>query len=159
MEFEEKLNLDINIRKKKPPSRKKRPPIVMLERDGYVIFTPSKPNAPFMTEITIKGKPRYLIVRFSHDVGESERNSHWFFLMLIIVVLVLGRALSFWTFKPLKKASSAMEQIAEGNFSHRVTEDIGPAKDAFNTMADKVQTLILGQRQLVASLSHGYEHH
>lgn len=155
LEFEEKLHLDIKVQKKKPePPRNRKHPIMIVEKDGYKIYAPHRPRAPFVTEITVHEKTMFLIVRFPHDIDAPERNSHWFFLGLIIIVGGVSWFLSFWIFKPLKKASEAMEQIAEGNFSHRVTEDIGPAKDAFNTMADKVQTLIVGQRQLIASLSH-----
>lgn len=154
LEFEEKLHIDIKLRKKKPEPPRKRHPIMMLERDGYFIYTPPGPRAPFVTEINLRNKKLYLIVRFPHDISEPERNSHWFFLALIVLIGGVSWVLSLWTFKPLRKASEAMEQIAEGNFAHRVTEDIGPAKDAFNTMADKVQTLIIGQRHLIASLSH-----
>ena len=155
IEFESKLHIDIRLRKEKPKSpRKKRHPIMMIERDGYTIYAPPGPKAPFVTTLNIRGKTMYMMVRFPHDIDAPERNYNWFFIVLIVLVGGVSRILSSWMFKPLQKASEAMEQIAEGNLSHRVTEDIGPAKDAFNTMADKVQTLIVGQRQLIASLSH-----
>lgn len=155
IEFEKKLHLEIKIRKRRPePSRKARRKTLEIERDGYKIFSRPGRETPMMTEIHIEGETLYLLIRFPPDLHEAERQSLWGFLIVFIIVGSAGWFLSRWMFEPLKKASLAMEQIAEGNFFHRVTDDIGPAKDAFNAMADKVQTLIFGQRQLISSISH-----
>ena len=155
VEFEEKLHLEISIRKRKPKvPRKAVRRVIEIERAGYKIFSTRGPHAPMVAEIHIKGETFYLAVRFPPDLHEVESQSRQGLLIVFIIVGLVGWFLSRWMFEPLKKASLAMEQIAEGNFSHRVTDDIGPAKDAFNVMANKVQTLIFGQRQLIASISH-----
>ena len=47
-----------------------------------------------------------------------------------------------------------MGEIAEGNLEHRVEDNIGPAKEAFNHMADRVEEMLEGQRMLLAGISH-----
>ena len=45
-------------------------------------------------------------------------------------------------------------EIADGNLEHRVEDNIGPAKEAFNHMADRVEQMLEGQRMLLAGISH-----
>ena len=54
----------------------------------------------------------------------------------------------------LETATNAMNQIADGDLGHRVSESIGHAGDAFNRMADRVEGLVSGQRRWLAAISH-----
>jgi signal transduction histidine kinase len=59
--------------------------------------------------------------------------------------------------RPLELASSAMERVADGDLSHRApagADAAGRMGSTFNRMADRVQGLVQGQRDLMAAVSH-----
>jgi len=75
---------------------------------------------------------------------------------LIIALLIIP--ISRFIIKPLKGLSQSALQIAEGDLSHRAVvnskDEIGELCQSFNHMADKVEKMIKGGRELTANISH-----
>ena len=95
-----------------------------------------------------------LMVNFSRDIDQIKRRRGVDFALIMGVLLIFSAIISHWAFNPLRRATVAMGEIADGNLEHRVEDNIGPAKDAFNHMADRVEQMLDGQRMLLAGISH-----
>ena len=95
-----------------------------------------------------------LMVNFSRDIDQIKRRRGVDFALIMGVLLVFSAIISYWAFNPLRRATVAMGEIAQGNLDHRVEDNIGPARDAFNHMADRVEQILDGQRMLLAGISH-----
>ena len=122
--------------------------------NGHQITTFKRPKAPLFTTIDIDGEPMVLMVNFSRDIDQIKRRRGVDFALIMGVLLVFSAIISHWAFNPLRRATVAMGEIAAGNLEHRVKDNIGPAKDAFNHMADRVEQMLEGQRMLLAGISH-----
>lgn len=122
--------------------------------NGHQITTFKQPKAPLFTTIEISGYPMVLVVGFSMDIDQIKRRRGVDFVLIIGILLIFSAIISHWAFNPLRRATLAMGEIAEGNLDHRVEDNIGPAKDAFNHMADRVEQILEGQRMLLAGISH-----
>ncbi|MBD5771307.1 sensor histidine kinase [Marinomonas colpomeniae] len=79
------------------------------------------------------------------------------FLILCLITYILYR----YMMKPLKKLEKATRRFSEGDFNVRASEVLTQRKDeltrlssTFDHMADRISTLIIDQRQLLADLSH-----
>jgi signal transduction histidine kinase len=62
-----------------------------------------------------------------------------------------------WMLRPLEVAGEAMERVADGDLEHRAptgADAAGRMGATFNRMADRVQGLVQGQRDLMAAVSH-----
>jgi two-component system sensor histidine kinase CpxA len=75
---------------------------------------------------------------------------------LVIALLIIPVSRIFT--KRIKQLRHSALQIAEGDLSHRVTvkgkDEIGELGRSFNQMADKVERMIQGGRELTANVSH-----
>lgn len=78
-------------------------------------------------------------------------------LMLILISVLLYRHI-MW---PLRQLEIATRKFSRGDFEARVRNHIGSRSDeltalasTFDSMADRISTLILNQRQLISDLSH-----
>ncbi|MFC1820218.1 ATP-binding protein [Thermodesulfobacteriota bacterium] len=75
---------------------------------------------------------------------------------LIIALLIIP--VSRLIIKPLKSLNQSALQIAEGDLSHRAmvnsNDEIGELCYSFNHMADKLEKMIKGGRELTANVSH-----
>ena len=75
---------------------------------------------------------------------------------LIIALLIIP--ISRLIIKPLKELSQSALQIADGDLSHRAhvksKDEIGELCNSFNHMADIVEKMIRGGRELTANVSH-----
>jgi len=71
-----------------------------------------------------------------------------------VVVLVLTLYLT----RPLRRLSQSMDRIAGGDLSHRVpaegADEVAQMAHSFNAMADRLERLIVGQKELMAGVSH-----
>ena len=68
----------------------------------------------------------------------------------------MGTLVVQWMLRPLE-LSSAMSLVADGDLSHRApagADAAGRMGSTFNRMADRVQGLVQGQRDLMAAVSH-----
>ncbi len=74
----------------------------------------------------------------------------------IIALLVIP--ISRFIIRPLKVLSQSALKIADGDLSHRVDvncrDEIGDLCNSFNYMADKVEKMVKGGRELTANVSH-----
>lgn len=111
-------------------------------------------HSTMVTPIQIATENMFLVVRFPIDVDETNTKFRWGMLLTMSIIAIASIFLSKWVLTPLHKASLAMEEISKGNLSHRVQDDIGLAKDAFNRMAETVEKLLTEQKQLLAAISH-----
>lgn len=75
---------------------------------------------------------------------------------LVIAILIIP--LSRFIIKPLKSLNQSALKIAEGDLSHRARvkskDEIGELCRSFNHMADKVEKMVKGGRELTANVSH-----
>ncbi len=81
--------------------------------------------------------------------------------VFIIVSGVICYWLSHYFTAPIVKLNNAVHQFASGNFSVRVRSTIGNRKDeisglafAFDCMADRIESLVVSQRNLLRDVSH-----
>jgi len=74
------------------------------------------------------------------------------------VIALLVRPVSKHITDPLKKLRQSALHIADGNLSHRAAvrgkDEIGELSQAFNIMADRLERMIRGGRELTANISH-----
>jgi signal transduction histidine kinase len=80
-------------------------------------------------------------------------------LLLISFLGMLGVVgFSIYITRPLRRMSHSMDRIAGGELEHRVQakgrDEVAHMGRSFNTMADRVGTMIASQKELMAGLSH-----
>ena len=102
--------------------------------NGHQITTFTQPKAPLFTTINIYGEPTVLVVN-DDGLDQQRRRPD---LTLILHLMAFSAIISHWAFTPLRRVTIAMNEVADGNVEHRVRDNIGPAKDAFNQMAERV---------------------
>jgi signal transduction histidine kinase len=122
--------------------------------NGHQITTFKQPKAPLFTTLDIDGESMVLVVSFSMDMDQIKQRRGVDFALIMAVLMIFSAIISHWAFNPLRRATVAMGEIADGNLEHRVEDNIGPAKEAFNHMADRVEQMLEGQRMLLAGISH-----
>ncbi len=81
-----------------------------------------------------------------------------FVLLLGSVAMILMIAFSVWVTTPLRRMSRSMDRIAAGDLEHRMPvrgrDEAAAMGRSFNTMAERVRGMILGQKELMAGVSH-----
>jgi two-component system, OmpR family, sensor histidine kinase CpxA len=114
--------------------------------------------------VQIQGKTYLLFVGKPEPMGAfnqlRKRHPGW----LIGATFILSGALCFmlaWSLlRPIKQLQRAALQMSTGDFSARVDEaslrkdEIGQLGRDFNSMSEQVQTLMQGQKRLLADISH-----
>ncbi len=94
--------------------------------------------------------------------GFSPSEAHHSFVVTVLwiglVAMALLIALSVYVTAPLRRMSRSMDRIAAGDLEHRVVvrgRDEGAAMGrSFNAMAERVRGMIVGQKELMAGVSH-----
>lgn len=88
------------------------------------------------------------------------------FLVLVVISLLIGSFvtsfLSKLFFDPIKKLNTAMEQVADGDFSVRLSsrsssKEIKEVYSGFNLMAHELSTTEILQSDFVANVSHEFK--
>lgn len=88
------------------------------------------------------------------------------FLNLVVTSLLIGSVvtsfLSKWFFAPIKKLNSAMEKVADGDFSVRLTDkssskEIMEIYSGFNLMAHELSATEILQTDFVSNVSHEFK--
>ena len=79
----------------------------------------------------------------------------------LVVSGLVCLALAFWLTRPVRKVREATMQLADGNLSVRVGDQVGRRRDEiarlahdFDRMAERLETSIDAQRQLLRDVSH-----
>ncbi len=79
-------------------------------------------------------------------------------IIIGIVIALLVLPISRYITKRVKGLSESASRIAEGDLSHRATvkgkDEIGELGRAFNRMADRLEKMIQGGKELTANVSH-----
>ena len=72
--------------------------------------------------------------------------------------LLAAALLSFYLTGPLRRMRGSMDRIATGELDHRVPtrgrDEVASMGHSFNTMADRIEAMIRGQKELMAGVSH-----
>jgi two-component system, OmpR family, sensor kinase len=101
---------------------------------------------------------QYLVVTRPVEIDQPERQVGLLLFLVALAVVALSSLLAFWVSRPIETSVQAMERIASGDFSHRLTpggpRELSEVARAFNRMADRVQSLLQSEKQLMAGLSH-----
>lgn len=94
----------------------------------------------------------YVIARQAHD--------RFVVIVLLLMLVAMALMVGFVVYitAPLRRMSASMDRIAAGDLEHRVRvrgRDEGARMGrSFNAMADRVRAMIVGQKELMASVSH-----
>ncbi len=79
-------------------------------------------------------------------------------LQLFAVALVVMVGFAFWVTRPLRRMSRSMDRIAAGDLEHRVVvrgrDETAAMGRSFNAMAERVRAMVVGQKELMAGVSH-----
>ena len=101
------------------------------------------------------------IVMSSRGHGDLGAAHHAFVvrvLQLGLVAMVLMLAFSVYVTAPLRRMSRSMDRIAAGELEHRVPvrgrDEAAAMGRSFNAMAERVRGMIVGQKELMAGVSH-----
>jgi len=110
--------------------------------------------------ITLKSeKSAGLHVLFvKREPAHPEEGFGWGLGMIGVVIALLVMPVSRLISKPINELRHSAQRIAEGDLSHRATvkrkDEIGKLGRAFNHMADRLEKMIRGGRELTAHISH-----
>ena len=91
-------------------------------------------------------------------VSSVDRGIYLAAVFAVAVGVIVAILLAAYLARPLRRLETAAEEIASGDLSHRVAAE-GPAEvvalgEAFNTMADSLETAEELRRRLVADVAH-----
>ena len=80
-------------------------------------------------------------------------------LLLYITALMIGAYFAIrWVLKPLRWLKHGVEQVTQGDLSHRVplkrSDELRDLSASFNTMTERLQHLIQSKEQLLLDVSH-----
>ncbi len=154
-ELAEELQVEISRLPERPPRHDIK--VVRVLRGGRSVLVLRGKQTPMAVPIHLPGEHRWILVRFPVDL-DTPLEHVWRLLLLVAIVAVgAGVGASRWMLRPLEIASEAMQRVAAGDLDHRapVGEDAaGQMGRTFNHMAERVDALVRGQRQLMAAVSH-----
>jgi signal transduction histidine kinase len=81
-----------------------------------------------------------------------------YYLLLLGAIVLMGWVLAFRVVSPLKKIAAAVRRFGTGDLSARVPstrrDELGDLANAFNEMAERIQTLLTAERRLLQDISH-----
>ena len=123
-------------------------------REERVVYLLAGKGTPMAIELSLSVPKRWLIIHFPPQLEDSRERIFIGIILLAIFGAIGAWGLGRWSLRPLETAAKAMDRIAKGELSHRVTEPIGPAGDSFNEMATRLEDLIAGQRDFMAAIGH-----
>jgi signal transduction histidine kinase len=124
------------------------------ERKSYPIVHCRGPRAP----VAIETDQGVVVVRRNLDMGKPVQRVGKILLLVGAGVFVLSAGVAVLITRPLKTTTDAMGRIAAGDLSHRLPvsggKELADTARKFNAMADKVDTLLRTERELMAGISH-----
>lgn len=134
--------------------RRHRGPVEGEVRDGREILSRAGPR----NVILVNTDHGWIGVSRDLDLERPGRHFGVALLAGLLASLLAAWALGRASVRPLQTAQRGMDRIAAGDLEHRIPEE-GPLEIArmaasFNTMADRIDTLLRTERQLLAGVSH-----
>ena len=147
-------NLDIDYKLVRNPKKHPKFTPKEVEKEGRTIYLLPGKGTPMSIELKIERPKRWLIIHFPPQLEDSKRRVFSGIIVLAIFGAVGAWGLGRWSIRPLETAASAMERVAKGDLSHRVSDPIGPAGTAFNDMAERLEQVIEGQRDFMSAIGH-----
>lgn len=130
-------------------------PVVVRGREVYTL---RGPGSPVVVELQgPRGRTVWMVLLFPADLDAPHRRIGLGLGILGVGLLALGYLVVQWMLRPLEVASGAMQRVADGDLSHRAphgADAAGRIGATFNRMADRVEGLVQGQRDLMAAVSH-----
>jgi two-component system sensor histidine kinase CpxA len=132
------------------------------ESSDFTLFRRFKKGMKYYAVIPTrlqKGQTGHLHVFFEKRKKEHPEGAFGLGLVIIGgVVALLVIPVSRYITKRVKGLSESASRIAEGDLSHRATvkgkDEIGDLGRTFNRMADKLERMIQGGKELTANISH-----
>ncbi len=98
------------------------------------------------------------MTRPEDDPGNSQRAFRWGLLRIGAVGLLGVILVSLYLTAPLRRMGRSMDRITAGELDHRAPargrDEVAHVGRSFNAMADRIQTVIRGQKELMAGVSH-----
>ena len=98
------------------------------------------------------------MTRPQDDPEPSRRAFRWGLLQIGGLGLLGVIAISLFLTRPLRRMSRSMDRIASGDLDHRVPaggrDEVASMGRSFNSMAERIQNMIRGQKELMAGVSH-----
>lgn len=114
-------------------------------------------GAPRVISRTSANK-RYVYLMIFPVFGSTFRIYALYYLVLLSAVAVLCWVLTFQFAAPLNDLTEVVRRFGSGELTARTRSDrrdgIGDLGQAFNQMADRIQTLLAAERQLLQDISH-----
>ena len=105
-----------------------------------------------------EGQMGHLHLFFEKPEREHPKGFGLGFIITFFVIALLVLPISRYITKRVKGLSESASRIAEGDLSHRATvkgkDEIGELGRTFNRMADKLERMIEGGKELTANISH-----
>jgi signal transduction histidine kinase len=141
-----------------PPDDTDAEEVVCGDRRCRVFLAP--PHASVVSVPLVRGgRERGTVLVDQSMPRPDEANLFLIGMISIGAVGLLGVALlSLYLSRPLRRMSRSMDRIASGDLAHRVAvkgrDEVACMGESFNTMADRVSTMIRGQQELLAGVSH-----
>ncbi|MEL6343226.1 MAG: ATP-binding protein [Myxococcota bacterium] len=130
----------------------------IVQRKGRNIYVFRGQNTPIVVPLERRDQPPvWLVMRFPVDLDAPPRRVGLGMLVLLLAAILTAWGISRWVLRPLEMASQGMRRVASGDLDHRLPESsdvAGQIGETFNQMADQVQSLVEGQRNLMAAVSH-----
>lgn len=133
----------------------RRGPIVLEAStlDGYELHAAEGGSIVF-----VQAKGDWLMVRREVDRPEPKLRVLPFLALLVLGIVGAASWLATVVLRPLERSQQAMEELAGGDFSHRLpeagTRELQQVARTFNTMAEQIQQRLRAEKQLLAGVSH-----
>ena len=92
------------------------------------------------------------------DLGAAHHDFVVTVLLVSLVAMALMVAFAVYVTMPLRRMSRSMDRVAAGELDHRVAvrghDEAAAMGHSFNAMAERVRGMIVGQKELMAGVSH-----
>ena len=94
------------------------------------------------------------------DMHPGDAHNDFVVTVLVVGFVTMGLMIAFslYVTSPLRRMSRSMDRIAAGDLEHRVPargrDEVAAMGRSFNTMAERVRGMVLGQKELMAGVSH-----
>ncbi len=119
---------------------------------------PSKVNGQFVIVRASADRKYYLLV-----IAPPPPSAAWvrfapYFVLLTLAIVLLGWLLSIGIVSPLRRFALTVDRFGRGDLKARVQskrkDEIGDLGRSFDSMADRIETLLTAERRLLQDVSH-----